>query len=599
MATSPKRGALLAAAALAAGIGLPALAQQQRKSGPESILPPGFGEPSPPPPTATPTASPTASVPQAGASPAAAPSPGGSPSPTPTPTPSATPSYTPQQLALYEMPLFARRSLAAVGTASTADGGYAPSAFGSASGHFLETLMRRLDAPLPSRWLSIDLRRLLASQLSTPTGLNGADFAAERAWLLLRMGESVTARALVQGVDTGNYTPKLDQVAMQAALATGDPEGICPVAAQGRARFPDEAGWALAQPICAALAGEPNVATPLLVAAQRHRTATGVDLLLAEKVVGAGAGGRRAVNEIDWGGVDRLTAWRFGLASATGVAIPDELLSDSPARVIYWRALSPMLAAGDRIAAAEAAAAQGVISNLALVDLFGAFGEADDRNSGLSATAHDLATAYTGARDARLSALGSLWDAAKDERGRYARLVLTARAAAGIAPQAGTDQADRLVGAMLSAGLVTAAERWQAQVAHGSDAWAMLMLANTQPTDTMSYGEISAYTGDELKRRMFFAGLAGLGRLSARDVSRGAEALDVRIGLENSWTRALDQAVARRQPGTVLLLAAVGMQTPSWRGVAPAALYRVVAALHAVGLDGEARMLAAEPLARL
>ena len=48
-----------------------------------------------------------------------------------------------------------------------------------------------------------------------------------------------------------------------------------------------------------------------------------------------------------------------------------------------------------------------------------------------------------------------------------------------------------------------------------------------------------------------------------------------------------------------MLLAAIGMQTPQWRGVPPAMLYRIVSALRAVGLEGEARMIAAEALARV
>ena len=44
------------------------------------------------------------------------------------------------------------------------------------------------------------------------------------------MGEAVAARAVVQGVDNDNYTPKLYQVAMKAVLATGDPAGLCPLA---------------------------------------------------------------------------------------------------------------------------------------------------------------------------------------------------------------------------------------------------------------------------------------------------------------------------------------------------------------------------------
>jgi hypothetical protein len=101
-----------------------------------------------------------------------------------------------------------------------------------------------------------------------------------------------------------------------------------------------------------------------------------------------------------------------------------------------------------------------------------------------------------------------------------------------------------------------------------------------------------------MRSRMLAAGLAGLGRLSPSDSERAAKAAGVAIGTENSWTRALDRAVRARQPGTVVLLAAIGMQTPDWNGVPPEALYRIVAALNAVGLNGEARMLAAEAVAR-
>ncbi len=49
----------------------------------------------------------------------------------------------------------------------------------------------------------------------------------------------------------------------------------------------------------------------------------------------------------------------------------------------------------------------------------------------------------------------------------------------------------------------------------------------------------------------------------------------------------------------MLLLAAVGMQTRLWQGVPPEALYHIVTAMRAVGLEAEARMIAAEALARL
>ena len=129
----------------------------------------------------------------------------------------------------------------------------------------------------------------------------------------------------------------------------------------------------------------------------------------------------------------------------------------------------------------------------------------------------------------------------------------------------------------------------------------MIALADPDMTGQLTYRQLSSYVGRgdaALKQRLFFAGVAGLGRLSADDIERAAKALDVRIGAENTWTRAIDRAAADGQQGMVVVLAAIGMQTPRWDGVPPAMLYRIVGALRAVGLEGEARMIAAEALAR-
>src|SRR3546814_14573333 len=87
--------------------------------------------------------------------------------------------------------------------------------------------------------------------------------------------------------------------------------------------------------------------------------------------------------------------------------------------------------------------------------------------------------------------------------------------------------------------------------------------------------------------------------MGANDQSRLANALGVQLDAENAWTQALERAVRARQPGTVALLAGVGMQTGGWRGVPPEHLYRLVSALRRVGLDYYARMITAEALARL
>jgi hypothetical protein len=580
---------LAAVAALLAGAA--AIAQDQA---PESLLPPGFNDPVTPAPAPAPAPAPTtqpgASAP---AAPAGAPIP--APSASPSPTPSASPSpIDPAEMREYEMPAYARRSLDRVGLAS--DAALPTDAFGSADGRWLEGLMRRTAAPLPSRWLSIALRRLLVAPVDTPAGVNGADFAAERAWLLLRMGESVSARGVVQSVDLENMTPKLRQLWMQAMLATGDPAGLCP-AVPGALAASAEPGWVMAQAMCSGLAGPSGEARQLLTAARRRRVASGIDYQLAEKVVGAGINSRQAVT-IEWEPVVQLTSWRWGLATATGVTVPDELYRTVGPQVAGWRALAPAVPLAERAAAGEQAAAMGLLSSAALVDLYGALDGLDEAPSALAAVATDLRAAYVGAdRATRHDALRTLWDGGQGDAARYARLILTARAAARIPVAGDYDDPDRLVASMLSAGLDRTALRWRGTVADGSDAWAMLTLADPDG-GRLGSNAVSGYRGDARKQRLFFAGLAGLGRLSSSDVERAAESLEVRIGVENAWTRAIDRAAAERQPGTVLLLAAIGMQAPDWRGIPPEALYRIVGALRAVGLAGEARMIAVEAITR-
>lgn len=584
--------------------GLPALGQDA----PESLLPPGFGDPVAPAPA--PSAAPSRAAPapsRGGTGPVVQPLPDALPSgvarrpqPGPTPTDGADSpdEIDPALLARYELPEGGVRSTARVGVWGA---GFAPNAFGRSDGRVLEVLMRRMDAPIASRWLSIVLRRALLSPVDTPRGVNGADFAAERAWLLVRMGEANAARALVQAVDTENYTPKLFQVAMQANLASADPGGLCPLVEPAIKADP-ERGWVLARAMCAALSGEPDRASELLDDARRAGVARGIDFALAEKVVSRGAAGRRDAS-IEWDKVDALDAWRWGLATATGQDIPTALMAKVRAPVWLWQALAPSRTPLERADAAERAAAQGVLSSAAYIDLYGAIDEGGEGAAALS-LARDLRTASIAPAMAdRVETLRALWTEPRTKRGLYARKVLTAHAAAAIEPSSSLSaDAGDLIASMLTAGNDVRAMRWAPIVARGSDAWAMLALADPRMAGPVSYGDIDAYRGaasDRKKAQMLFAGLAGLGRVDPADLDRLAQALDVPVTTQNSWTRAIDAAAARREAGTVVLLAAVGMQTSDWSGVPPLALYHITAAMKAVGLEGEARMIAAEALARL
>ena len=132
----------------------------------------------------------------------------------------------------------------------------------------------------------------------------------------------------------------------------------------------------------------------------------------------------------------------------------------------------------------------------------------------------------------------------------------------------------------------------------------MLALADDRSGARFSRSDVRAYRGGTsgdaaTKRQMFFAALAGLGQIDPGTMATLAGDLQVDLGLDNSWTRAIDRAAARDEAATVIVLAAIGTQTANWHGISPEALYRIVAAMHRVGLDGEARMIAVEALTRL
>lgn len=597
MKSSRARAALLAGAVLLAA--LPALSQEA----PESLLPEGFGDPQTLPPAEKAPAQPQS--PSQPGVPRIAP-----PSPLPTEETSAETEEEPpleslQPVNYFSIPAGRARPIDAVGPLEPGNFGLGRDAFGSTGGALLAQAMRRLDAPLPSRWTSILLRRALLSRVVAPAGVDPVNWVAERADLLLRMGEADAARMLVQSVDQEYYTPRMIEVAGQTALATADPAALCPLVGPAKAGSRD-AVWTLAEAMCAALESEPARASALVDQARRQEGSGGIDLALAEKVIGAGAETRRSVS-IVWDGVETLTPWRFGLASATGTDIPTPLLGRAGPRVQAWFARAPMLPLEQRIQAASVAAALGVFSSHSLGEIHSlVLDQTDIAETGGTIGAR-LRTAWVGdSVGDRLTAMRTLWTEPSDLRERYARLILSAGAAARI-PVASDYVSDspNLVSAMLSAGMDGAASRWAAIVEDGGDdrAWAMLAVAAPRPSVDLSAGRVETFIGndesaDRHRSQLLVAALVGLGRISDADGQQLAGAAGLEIGAGDLWTETIDRAARERRPGTVALMAGLAMQTSDWSGVPPRYFFRIVRALRAVGLDYEARMIAAEAMAR-
>ena len=592
---------------------------------PESLLPPGFDDPAPaptpaPPPVAQPTAAPVAPV-----APGPAPQPG-----TVQPIPSgpaalpSVPQLSDEELSglpsieeleelstdqlddllglkpQYDIPPAARRSLAQVGILSPNEGGMQTEALANQPEALVRAILAGTRKPVVSRWGHILLRRTLASRLAAPGDMDPVEFAALRAGVLNAMGEYAVTRGLVQDVDTGNWNTAMTSQALTAYIATSDLVGACPaVRLQGGVR--ENPQWIMMQAICNAYAGEGALAASQLNAAQSEEIAPEIDILLAQRYAGAAGRGRGGVT-VSWEGVDELSPWRFAIANAVGETLPGGILDNAIAGRggAYYQmagAVAPMTPLAERARFAEVAAIRGVLSSSALVDLYSQIYSNNAIGGAAAERSARLRNAYVGADTAtRITAMRGLWG--EGDTG-FAGRILTAYAAARIAPDAASaDDAPDLIASMLTAGLDRDAASWGDVVEAGSLGWALVSLADPDGGQVTPDNIVIFASDDESeearKTAFLVAGLAGLGRLSQGDVG----GFDVDLDRQTRWTRMIDRAAEVGNPAMVSLLAGLGMQGESWSQMTPLYLYHITSALRRVGLEAEARMIAAEAVAR-
>jgi hypothetical protein len=542
-------------------------------------------------------------------------------SPEPTATPPATQSYTspadetaveetanlnlPPPPPPVEYPGWARRDPHVVGQLDPEGIGLGADPFGTASGAFLSTLMRRMQTPIASRWAHIALRDALLAKVVAPSEVNPIDWVAERAWLLLRLGEADGARMLVSGVDTDRFTPKMVQVAVQSALATGDPPALCPLQ-DGAAKY-DQNIRPLVQAMCSALAGEPDTASAQIDDARRRGRIGGIDLTLAQKVVGAAGSGRAAT--IEWDPVDSLTAWRFGLSVATGMLPPDRLINAGSTQLRAFVARSPLLSPQQRLSSALVATGLGVFSSQSLTDIYSAIYDTTDPGDLPGTDAWQVRQAFVGKdADTRIGAIRKLLAIGKEGYEKEAARALAARAASLVVPDAKlAKDAPELISAMLAAGYDQAAAKWIPVIGRMDDAdadrcWAMVALAAPDIAN-VGTSRVNAFirrdkSQDRLRSSLLVAGLAGLGRIDTNTANSLNRRYGLGLGHVSSWTRIIDAAAGRGQSGTVLVLTGTGFQTPTFAQLPASHMYHAISSLKRTGQDFTSRMIAAEALSR-
>ncbi|MGX7952281.1 hypothetical protein ACWPM1_06895 [Tsuneonella sp. HG249] len=503
-----------------------------------------------------------------------------------------------------DIPPGARRSLLQVGILGPSEGGLPARSLANQPASLVRAALSGTSRPLVSRWGHILLRRALASRLDAPRGMDPVEFAALRVAALNAMGEFAAARALAQDIDTANWNPMLTGAALDAYIGTADLVGACPaVKLQGDRR--EDGNWKLLQGICNAYSGEAARAKNDLERMRYRGDAPNIDALLAQRFAGAAGQGRGAVT-IEWKGIEELTPMRFALANAVGEPVPENLLDKASPYYSRVSATAPMLSLPQRVAAAEVAVREGILSSAAMIDLYSQLYGEEEIEGPVATVAERLRQAYVGADGAaRLAAIRDVWNGLGGPGGAidYARLVLTAYAAARVEPSEDLEgDAGSLVASMLAAGLERDALRWSAAVPEGSVAWAQLVFAapNREPVSSSAIDDfIGDDSSDEQRRSQFLvAGLAGLGRMDQDDVAGYSADLGMSLASQTRWTRAIAAAAAVDNQALVAFLAGLGMQGEGWERMTARHLYHIVSALNRVGLSAEARMIAAEAVAR-
>jgi hypothetical protein len=135
-------------------------------------------------------------------------------------------------------------------------------------------------------------RRVLSTGATAPDGAgNDADLAGERALALIRLGDTVAARAVLARTPGVSSHERLSRAAAESALWSGDLDGVCRVGeslAEGR----DGGYWLRLRAVCLTLAAKSSEAQLALdLAAQSPDKDPGASRLVTALVMGAPASG--------------------------------------------------------------------------------------------------------------------------------------------------------------------------------------------------------------------------------------------------------------------------------------------------------------------
>ena len=507
------------------------------------------------------------------------------------------------------------------GALGPGDGGFGADLWRGSDGARLMRLMARAAAAARSPAVREPLRRALASAAAPPPGSweRGA-FLAARLDALLRLGAFEDAERTAEAAgEPGALRPLVE-----AAFWRGDLAAAC-AATRAAARERGEPAWRRALVLCQAAAGETETAALTLALLQDEAEEADLPRLrLAARLLG----------QIDSADAIFDDGPGFAASVAAGLLAGAETARGLGPAAARAAALRPELDMDTRLAAAERAAALGALAPRRLAEIYGeaapeAGGEIGGETGepeGPRARALFFRSAAAADSDARRAALlASLWAPAPDGPG-FAPL---ARAAAGtlraIAPDPGLAWfAPAAIRAALAIGAAETAAAWYRALSAAADGGGAAA-ATARWRAFLPVAALGAATGlpwTERSAAQWWSampegpGAPGPEERGAR-AERGFTVIDALgrpVGVEG-WALFLDAPPASRtvvpniglrygmrdaaragRVGEALLLAALVLGGDGPAGASPLALGAVLRALRALGLESEARAIAAEAL---
>lgn len=471
----------------------------------------------------------------------------------------------------------------------------------------LDTMLPQLGPTLSPAWQDL-ARRLLLSNALAPPGQEPPDqpsLAALRVGRLLALGEIDGALAVIEALPAAMRSEELERDRVDLHFAKNNIDGACRLVQEGVARY-QGAWWARALIACQALTGHPSEAALGMGVLREEKAPPDSTFDMLVEAVGGHHPGQIKLRA--------PTPILVTLLAAAKLPLPAEALDAADAMTLRaWvgnEAVPPL----QRLAAAERAAALGAIAPESLADLYGKIEFRPDelgaaiKQGKAPATPRDDALLYQVARTdpaagVRAASLARLLEAAQ-KRGTF---VVTARVLASILVELPPSQdlssfAPVVVRALYAAGRPEAATPW---LSYADPAAAPLLL----PLTRLAVGA-GAGSNDQTMRDA----VAGIGRADARRASLllsllaalgtpvpDADLAPLIAGPQETtvpnaavWLD-LQQAAAAKRVGETVLAALISLRTANDRlSIEPTVVSGAVAALAAVGLEGDARALALE-----